>query len=116
MKRTERHHLKENEVAHWLLELQEQDEAHKQTITYPRGAIAIVIVAAAVIGTMAWRSMVDRPCRRDAGGGHDRGRGPRDGAGGAGENRGPCPKQPAGTFPPSRVSPRSRVAQVRGRR
>ena len=78
MKRTERHHLKENEVAHWVLELQEQYEANKQTITY--GATAIVVVAAAVIGTMAWRSMADRPCRRDAGGGHDRGRGPGHGA------------------------------------
>ncbi len=55
MKRTERHHLKENEVAEWMLQLREQFEANRQVITYI-GA-AIVVVALAVVGTLAWRSM-----------------------------------------------------------
>ncbi len=55
MKRTERHHLKENEVANWLLDLREQYEAHKQTINY--GLIAIAVVAVAVMATLSWRSV-----------------------------------------------------------
>ena len=55
MKRTERHHLKENEVAEWVLDLKDQFEANRQLITY--GGIAVLVVAAAVLGTLAWRSM-----------------------------------------------------------
>jgi TolA-binding protein len=99
MKRNERHHLKENEVAEWILELREQYEANKQTINY--GLIAIALVAAAVIGTMAWRSMAadratallaeamtvaEAPVTPPV----------------AGET-GALPKQPAGTFPSTRA-------------
>jgi TolA-binding protein len=56
MKRTERHHLKENEVANWVLELKEQYETNRNMFHY--GLIAILVVALAVAGTTAWRSMV----------------------------------------------------------
>lgn len=55
MKRTERHHLKENEVAEWVLTLRDQYEANKTTILY--GGLALVILGVAVFGTLAWRSM-----------------------------------------------------------
>ena len=55
MKRTERHHLKENEVAHWVLELKEQFDANKHVINYV--LIAVVVVGVAVFGTLGWRSM-----------------------------------------------------------
>jgi predicted negative regulator of RcsB-dependent stress response len=55
MKRTERHHLKENEVAHWVLELKDQYEANRKAISY--GLLALLVLAVAVFGTMAWRSM-----------------------------------------------------------
>jgi TolA-binding protein len=55
MKRTERHHLKENEVANWVLELKEQYEANRNIFQY--ATIAVLVVAVAVAGTMAWRSM-----------------------------------------------------------
>jgi TolA-binding protein len=55
MKRTERHHLKENEVAEWMLQLREQIEANRQVLTYI--GLGIVVVALAVFGTLAWRSM-----------------------------------------------------------
>ena len=55
MKRTERHHLKENEVAHWVLELKEQYDANKKAVQY--GMLGLLVLAVAVFGTMAWRSM-----------------------------------------------------------
>lgn len=55
MKRTERHHLKENEVAAWVLGLRHQYQANKNVILW--GGLAILILAGAVLGTMAWRSM-----------------------------------------------------------
>ena len=55
MKRTERHHLKENEIAHWVLDLKGQFESNRNAITY--GAIGLLVIAVAVFGTMAWRSM-----------------------------------------------------------
>lgn len=53
MKRTERHHLKENAVAEWVLGLKEWFEANRTAATY--GALAIAVVAVGVLGTTAWR-------------------------------------------------------------
>jgi predicted negative regulator of RcsB-dependent stress response len=55
MKRTERHHLKENEVANWVLDLKEQYEANRNIFHY--AVIAVLVVALGVAGTAAWRSM-----------------------------------------------------------
>ncbi|MDO8834944.1 MAG: tetratricopeptide repeat protein [Vicinamibacterales bacterium] len=55
MKRTERHHLKANEVAHWVLGLKDQYEANRTAINY--GLLALLVLAVGVFGTMAWRSM-----------------------------------------------------------
>jgi len=55
MKRTERHHLKENEVAEWVLGMKDQYEANKNAFLY--GGLAILVLMVAVLGTMAWRSM-----------------------------------------------------------
>jgi len=51
MKRTERHHLKENEVAHWVLELKEQFDANRHVINYV--LLAAVVVGVAVFGAGA---------------------------------------------------------------
>lgn len=53
MKRTERHHLKENEVAEWVLGLREWFEANRTATTY--GALAIGVLAVAIAGTTLWR-------------------------------------------------------------
>ena len=53
MKRTERHHLKENEVAEWVLGAKDWFEENRNAVTY--GGIAIVVLAIAVFATMAWR-------------------------------------------------------------
>lgn len=53
MKRTERHHLKENEVVEWVLGLKEWFEANRRAVTY--GGIAIGVLALAVAGTAIWR-------------------------------------------------------------
>jgi TolA-binding protein len=55
MKRTERHHLKENEVAHWVLELKDQYEANQHLVKYV--GLGVLVIAVAVFGTLAWRSM-----------------------------------------------------------
>jgi len=55
MKRTERHHLKENEFAEWLLGTKEWYEANSKTITYV--GLAAVVALAAVLGTTAFRRM-----------------------------------------------------------
>jgi TolA-binding protein len=55
MKRTERHHLKENEFAEWLLEAKSWYEANSRTVSYLSMAAALVLVA--VLGTMAFRQM-----------------------------------------------------------
>jgi hypothetical protein len=99
MKRTERHHLKENEVAEWVLGLKHQYEANKKAILW--GGLVILILAGAVLGTIAWRSMsggraeamlaeamtvAEAPVTPPT----------------AGE-AGKLPVQPAGTFPSERV-------------
>jgi TolA-binding protein len=53
MKRTERHHLKENEFAEWLLGTKAWYEANSRTIGYV--GILAVLVLVAVMGTMAYR-------------------------------------------------------------
>jgi tetratricopeptide (TPR) repeat protein len=53
MKRTERHHLKENDFAEWLLGVTTWFEANRQTVLY--GGIAILLIGAGVAGTVAYR-------------------------------------------------------------
>lgn len=55
MKRTERHHLKENDVAEWLLGAKHWYEANSKTVGYI--GIAVALALAAVMGTMAYRQM-----------------------------------------------------------
>ena len=55
MKATERHHLKENEVAGWLRDAGEWFEGNRNLIVY--GGVAIVLIAVAVGGTLAYRTM-----------------------------------------------------------
>lgn len=55
MKRTERHHLKENEFAEGLLGAKHWYEANSKTIGYI--GIAVALALAAVMGTMAYRQM-----------------------------------------------------------
>ncbi len=53
MKRTERHHLKENEVAEWVLQLKDFYEGNRSAIVY--GVSAVLIVAIGALGYLAWR-------------------------------------------------------------
>jgi TolA-binding protein len=55
MKRTERHHLKENEFAEWLLGAKNWYEANSKAVSYLSVAVAVALVA--VLGTMAFRQM-----------------------------------------------------------
>jgi len=55
MKRTERHHLKENEFAEWLLGAKNWYEANSKAAGYV--GIAAALVLAAVMGTLAFRQM-----------------------------------------------------------
>lgn len=58
MKRTERHHLKENEVASWVLSLMDYYDSNRKAVNY--GAVVVLVVAVAVFATMAWRATVAR--------------------------------------------------------
>jgi TolA-binding protein len=53
MKRTERHHLKENEFAEWLLGARTWYEANRNVIIGV--GIAVIVVAAGVVGTLVVR-------------------------------------------------------------
>ena len=53
MKRTERHHLKENEFAEWLLGVREWYETNRNVVIY--GGLAIIVVAAGVVATVVIR-------------------------------------------------------------
>ena len=55
MKRTERHHLKENDIAEWLIGAKTWYEANTKTVSYVGIAAALALVA--VMGTMAYRQM-----------------------------------------------------------
>ena len=55
MKRTERHHLKENDIAAWLLGAKNWYEANTKIVSYLSIAAALALVA--VLGTMAFRQM-----------------------------------------------------------
>jgi TolA-binding protein len=57
MKRSERHHLKENEFAHTLGRVSEAVTTNSQRITW--GIIAAVVIAAAVTGYFLWRGRVE---------------------------------------------------------
>jgi len=53
MKRTERHHLKENEFAEWLLGVKTWYEENSRAVSYL--AVALAVLAVAVAGTVAFR-------------------------------------------------------------
>ena len=53
MKRTERHHLKENDFAEWLNDTRQWYEANRNLVIY--GGLAIVVVAVAVVATIVVR-------------------------------------------------------------
>jgi TolA-binding protein len=55
MKRTERHHLKENDIAEWLIGAKSWYEANSKITGYIGMAVALALVA--VVGTMAYRQM-----------------------------------------------------------
>ena len=55
MKATERHHLKENEVAGWVMGARDWFEGNRNLILY--GGLAILLVVAGVAGTIWYRSM-----------------------------------------------------------
>lgn len=57
MKRTERHHLKENELDHLARQAREMVEARKRETT--AAIAAIVIVGAAVLGYVAWKDRIN---------------------------------------------------------
>jgi TolA-binding protein len=54
MKSTERHRLKENEVASWFVGLTETYEANKQQITI--GLVGVVVIVVAIVGFVMWRN------------------------------------------------------------
>lgn len=57
MKRTERHHLKENELAVSLRQARETAERHRREIAM--GTILALVVIAAAVGYLVWRSRVN---------------------------------------------------------
>src|SRR5688572_20131496 len=57
MKRTERHHLKENELAHFAVTAREAIDERKSLIAPI--AIVVVVIAVAAIGYVAWRDRVE---------------------------------------------------------
>jgi tetratricopeptide (TPR) repeat protein len=61
MKHSERRHLKDNELAIALGHANEWRTRHQKQLTL--AAIAVVLVAGAIIGVVAWRSSVDRNAR-----------------------------------------------------
>ncbi len=61
MKRSERHHLKENEVALSVARAREQFEAHRQKII--GGTVLVVVLVAAIGGFFWWRQRVDTASR-----------------------------------------------------
>jgi TolA-binding protein len=56
MKRTERHHLKQNELERFALQARETMEARRREVT--AAIVAAVVIAAAGIGYLAWRERV----------------------------------------------------------
>jgi hypothetical protein len=61
MKRTERHHLKENELVLTVARVKESYERYKKPII--AGAIALIVVIAGAVGLFAWRSQTDNQAR-----------------------------------------------------
>jgi len=61
MKTTERHHLKDNELAIALNQAQTWAEQNSRTLTTAIGVIVLIVVA--VLGFMAWRNTTDDKAR-----------------------------------------------------
>lgn len=61
MKQSERQHLKQNDLAIALTHLNDWRTRHQRSVTLV--AVAVVLVAAAIIGYTAWRSRVDAQAR-----------------------------------------------------
>ena len=55
MKRTERHHLKENEVAEWLVKTKTWYEANSKLVSY--AGIGVLVLAVALVALVAFRQM-----------------------------------------------------------
>jgi predicted negative regulator of RcsB-dependent stress response len=56
MKRAERHHLKDNELQRWTIELSQAFEAHRREMT--TGLVAVLAIGAAVSVYLLWRGNV----------------------------------------------------------
>jgi tetratricopeptide (TPR) repeat protein len=63
MKRTERHHLKENELAVSLRHAQATAQRYRQQITW--GTIAVLVVVAAGVGYAVWRGRINAQSREE---------------------------------------------------
>jgi predicted negative regulator of RcsB-dependent stress response len=61
MKRTERHHLKENEVAEWVMQTKDAFEQNRSAILY--GGLAVLVVVVGLLGYLAWRQNVESNAR-----------------------------------------------------
>jgi tetratricopeptide (TPR) repeat protein len=61
MKRTERHHLKENEVAEWVHHLREGYGQNRSAIIY--GGIAVLMVIVGLAGYVVWRQNIESRSR-----------------------------------------------------
>ncbi len=61
MKRTERHHLKENEVAEWVLGAKDSLEQNRSTIIY--GGAAVLLVLFGIVGYVVWRQNTESNSR-----------------------------------------------------
>ena len=62
MKRKERHHLKENELAHTIAAARAALEARKRQLT--AGLIALIVIAAVAAGIVVWRRQDDARAER----------------------------------------------------
>jgi tetratricopeptide (TPR) repeat protein len=101
MKHSERRHLKDNELAIALASANEWREQHQKQVTTV--AIAVVAVAAAIIGFIAWRNSVDTNARARLAEAmviyESRVTPPTPPADPAGNASPTAPEQPAGTYP-----------------
>ncbi len=95
MKRAERHHLKENEVAEWVLSLKDYYDENQKAVHY--GAVVVLLVAVAVFATMGWRATVARGGNTMLAAAMTIAESPITSP--TGGSDGKLPVQPAGTFP-----------------
>src|SRR4029453_16087594 len=63
MKRAERHHLKENDLQRWAIQARGAFEDRKREAMI--GAVAVLVIAAAIAGWAGWRGYVESRAQRD---------------------------------------------------